>query len=74
MKTARMKIFHFRFILFNSKIFGEIVTTFLKSIFVCMEAFGWELVIMIKTFCFYDGKQFFIKSCMALRNLAVMVQ
>ena len=29
MKNARMNISHFRFILFNLKIFGEIVTTFL---------------------------------------------
>ena len=29
MKNARMKISHFRFILFNLKIFGEIVTAFL---------------------------------------------
>ena len=28
MKKARMNILHFRFILFNLKIFGEIVTTF----------------------------------------------
>ena len=28
MKKARMNISHFRFILFNLKIFGEIVTTF----------------------------------------------
>ena len=27
MKKARMNISHFRFILFNFKIFGEIVTT-----------------------------------------------
>ena len=27
MKNARMNISHFRFILFNLKIFGEIVTT-----------------------------------------------
>ena len=27
MKKARMNIYHFRFILFNLKIFGEIVTT-----------------------------------------------
>ena len=27
MKKARMKIFYFHFILFNLKIFGEIVTT-----------------------------------------------
>ena len=29
MKKVRMNISHFRFILFNLKIFGEIVTTFL---------------------------------------------
>ena len=28
MKKARMNISHFRFIFFNLKIFGEIVTTF----------------------------------------------
>ena len=28
MKKPRMNISHFRFILFNLKIFGEIVTTF----------------------------------------------
>ena len=27
MKNARINIYHFRFILFNKKIFGEIVTT-----------------------------------------------
>ena len=31
MKKARMNISHFRFILFNLKIFGEIVTTNSKS-------------------------------------------
>ena len=31
MKKARMNISHSRFILFKLKIFGEIVTTFLKS-------------------------------------------
>ena len=31
MKNARMNISHFRFILFNLKIFGEIVTTNEKS-------------------------------------------
>ena len=31
MKKARMNISHFRFILFNLKIFGEIVTNFLNS-------------------------------------------
>ena len=31
MKKARMNISHFRFILFNLKIFGEIVTTFIHS-------------------------------------------
>ena len=35
MKKARMKISHFRFFLFNLKIFGEIVTTFFKLYFVC---------------------------------------
>ena len=30
MKKVRMNISHFRFILFNLKIFGEIATTFLK--------------------------------------------
>ena len=32
MKKARMNISHFRFILFNLKIFGEIVTTLFKII------------------------------------------
>ena len=35
MKKARMNISHFRFILFNLKIFGEIVTTNLQSCFSC---------------------------------------
>ena len=35
MKKARMNISHFRFILFNLKIFGEIVTTNGQSYFSC---------------------------------------
>ena len=31
MKEARMNISHFRFILFDLKIFGEIVTTYYKG-------------------------------------------
>ena len=31
MKKARMNISHFRFVLFNLKIFGEIVTTLKKT-------------------------------------------
>ena len=45
MKKARMNISHFRFILFNLKIFGEIFTTFQnlflistdKTVAVCLQ-------------------------------------